>query len=311
MACVAHTRLTTGNDWAAKRFIHCHSMRVVERPARRRELFFLEACRYVHSFGAQALLALVFASPVAIYGVELQKTTQDAFEKYVQRTEARIEAELRHTDQFLWVDTLPASRRGTLYERLRQGQLIIERMEMPGNVKQIDIPNGLIHHWVGVIFIPGVKLAETLTLLQDYNNHYKIYNPDVMSSKLLRRDGDHFTIYLRLYKKKIITTVFSTEHEVGYFTVDGTRAYSRSRSTRIAEVEDPGLADEHEKPVGNDHGFLWRINAYWRFQEKDGVPTMRELVCRVVGLEMPFKLVVPPNQKLPSSETQPCNLLKS
>src|SRR6266436_9350555 len=34
------------------------------------------------------------------------------------------------------------------------------------------------------------------------------------------------------------------------------------------------------------------------------VPPMRELVCRVTGLETPFKLVVPPNQKFPSSDTQ-------
>jgi hypothetical protein len=23
-------------------------------------------------------------------------------------------------------------------------------------------------------------------------------------------------------------------------------------------------------PVGNDHGFLWRLDSYWRFEERDG-----------------------------------------
>ena len=55
-----------------------------------------------------------------------------------------------------------------------------------------------------------------------------------------------------------------------YFPVDATHCRSRSVSTRIAEVEDAGLPNEREKPVGHDGGFLWRIDSYWRFEEQDG-----------------------------------------
>jgi len=41
-------------------------------------------------------------------------------------------------------------------------------------------------------------------------------------------------------------------------------------STRVAEVESAGEPGEHEKPIGNDSGFLWRLNSYWRFWERDG-----------------------------------------
>jgi hypothetical protein len=34
--------------------------------------------------------------------------------------------------------------------------------------------------------------------------------------------------------------------------------------------EDPGEPDELEMPPGHDHGFLWRLDSYWRFQERDG-----------------------------------------
>jgi len=27
--------------------------------------------------------------------------------------------------------------------------------------------------------------------------------------------------------------------------------------------------DEREKPIGNDRGFLWRLNSYWRYQQVD------------------------------------------
>ena len=47
-------------------------------------------------------------------------------------------------------------------------------------------------------------------------------------------------------------------------------ASSASYATRIAEVKDAGTARETEKPVGDDRGFLWRLNSYWRFEEAWG-----------------------------------------
>jgi hypothetical protein len=35
-------------------------------------------------------------------------------------------------------------------------------------------------------------------------------------------------------------------------------------------VENAGQQDEHELPVGNDHGYVWRLYSYWRIEEKDG-----------------------------------------
>jgi hypothetical protein len=35
-------------------------------------------------------------------------------------------------------------------------------------------------------------------------------------------------------------------------------------------VEDPGKGNEHEKPPGDDDGFLWRMETWWRMVEADG-----------------------------------------
>jgi hypothetical protein len=35
-------------------------------------------------------------------------------------------------------------------------------------------------------------------------------------------------------------------------------------------VESPGTPSEREKPVGNDSGYLWRLNSYWRVLQRDG-----------------------------------------
>jgi hypothetical protein len=147
---------------------------------------------------------------------------------------------------------------------------VIERLETLDGGKKIQVPGGLIHHWIGTVFIPGATLAQTLALEEDYDHHQDFFRPDVTRSKVLRHEGSDFVVQLRFYKKKIITTVLDTEHHVHYRAVDSTKEWSRSYTTRIQEVVDPGESGERLEQEGHDRGFLWRMNTYWRFEEKDG-----------------------------------------
>ena len=96
------------------------------------------------------------------------------------------------------------------------------------------------------------------------------YAPDVERSRLESRDGDHFRVFLRFRRHKVITVVLNTEHEVQYFHDGPERAHSRSSAVRIAEVENAGESDEREKTSGDDGGFLWRMETWWRMEEGDG-----------------------------------------
>lgn len=215
-----------------------------------------------------------FAQPAS--AVDLEPRTVQAFDHYAQITETQIDSELASRSPYLWVERLPAERRAIADAQLRAGEVVIERLDalapngQANQGKPIAVPGGLIHHWIGTIFIPGATLAQTLAVEQDYDHHQEYFRPDVMRSKILRHDGNDFLIQMRLYKKKIITTVLDTEHEVHYTMVDATHAWSRSRTTRIQEVDNAGEANERLEPVGHDRGFLWRMNTYWRFEEKDG-----------------------------------------
>ncbi len=215
-------------------------------------------------------LAFAYVLPESAGGAELKQETTEAFNQYVRVTEDRMAEELRDARTFLWVDGFPGPQRDKLYTQLRRGEIVIERLETLEREKRIRVPNGLIHHWVAVSFVPGVTLQKVLTLLQDYDHHEAIYKPDVLRSRLLNADGNCFKIYVRLHQKAILTAVFNAEFDVSYFPLDENRTHSRSYSTRIAELENPDRSDEREKPIGKDRGFLWRLNSYWRFQEKDG-----------------------------------------
>jgi len=219
------------------------------------------------------LLALSLLAPQApeALSVELNPKTLEVFSQYVQLAESRIQSELARPGAFLYIEGLSEPRRSEVLARLERGDVYMEQLRRrDSSGAELDPPHGIIHHWVGAVFIPGANLRQTLDLVEDYDHHQDIYKPEVVRSRLVLRAGNDFKIYYRLRKKKVITVTLNTDHDVQYFPVDATHCYSRSYSTRIAEVENADQPGEHEKPVGHDSGFLWRMNSYWRFEERGG-----------------------------------------
>jgi hypothetical protein len=200
----------------------------------------------------------------------LNAEARGAFNRYVQLTEQRIAGEVRPGGAFLMLDRLPANGRAVAYAALRGGELRIERLETRDNGHSIECPGCIIHHWIGIVFISGATLEKTLWLVQDYDHHAEAYSPQVVRAKLISHAGDDFHIFMRLRQKKVITVTLDTEHDVHYDRIDSTRTASRSISTRVQQVEDAGEPGERDSPEGRDDGFLWRINSYWRFVERDG-----------------------------------------
>lgn len=206
---------------------------------------------------AAALILMGTAAPTA----ELRKETVRAFEDYVRKTESRLDARVASAD-FLWVD----DSKQTL-NAVSKGDVAIQARVKGG---EMEVPHGLIHDWIGAVFIPGTTLERVLAAVQDYDRNKYTHKPEVIDSRLLSRNGNDFRIFLKLRKKKVITVVLNTEHRVHYAPVSKTQWQSRSYSTRIAEVSDAGEPGERELPPGNDHGFLWRLYSFWRFAERDG-----------------------------------------
>ena len=213
-----------------------------------------------------ALLPLSAEAPQLLHPTLSEKTVR-AFNTYIAQTEEKNAKSLR-SGNFLWVDDQDKSRKQSAYDELQRGDVLIERIQNPH--RSAGMTGGMIHDWEGIIFIPGVKLPKVLTILQDYNQQATYFAPDVEQARIEEQSGDEFRIFLRLRRVKIITVVLDTEHTVTYFHDSPTRAHSRSSAVRIAEVENPGTKWEKELRPGQDNGFLWRMETWWRMEEKDG-----------------------------------------
>lgn len=225
--------------------------------------------------------------------VQLNAPTLQAFEAYIHQAETEMEKTLPGVGRFLW-----SEQENERSREVGRGQVVSQFWSGRGPVK---IPNGLIHDWVAAMFIPGTTILKVFAVIQDYDNHKNIYEPEVIDSKLIRRDDNDFQIYLRLLKKKIIVVVLDTDHAVHYRQISRTQWVCRSYTTRIAEVQNAGSQNERVLQPDTGYGFLWRLNSYWRFEERDGGVVVE---CRAISLtrDVPFGLgwaIEPIIQKLP------------
>ena len=213
---------------------------------------------------------LLVAVPGETAAAKLKPETLRAWETYVQLTEKRVNSELGSTTGFLRADFLKPADAAPITGAIKAGQVFIQKVRTRGaDGKEVPVPDGLIHHWFGAVFVPNVSLDAVLQLVKDYDQQQR-YFKEVEKSKLLARNGDTFEVYYRFVRKKVVTVHYNTDHTVVYRRHQDGRESSRTFTTKIAEVQNPGTDSESEKPIGDDSGYLWRLNSFWRFKQQDG-----------------------------------------
>lgn len=221
------------------------------------------------------LLLLLFA--VSLHA-QLKPETLKGFHSYIESLESKLEKQNQSRERFLWIDRDPARRK-----QVQLGTIVTEQVVTP------NIPLGLIQHWIGGVFLPSKTIDQVVRVDQDYNRHKILYQPDVIDSKILSHQGNHFRVFLRLKKEKVITVVLDTRHEVDYIPLDKDRLFSRSRCDDVREVKDPGRSNEQVLAVGEGTGFMWAINSYWRMAERDG-GVYAECEAVTLSRDIPFGL---------------------
>ncbi|MGB2634943.1 MAG: hypothetical protein WAM58_13495 [Candidatus Acidiferrum sp.] len=248
----------------------------------------------------------------------IEAATIEAFGQYIAKIEAQNAASLRQGPS-LWVDGLPVREQKETIAKLKNGEVAMRRLSVNSAGENANVPGGMIHDWEGIVFVPGVKIDDVLKILQDYDHQATYYAPDVEKARIESRNGNEFHVFLRFRRHKVVTVVLDTEHEITYFRDSPLRAHSRSSATRIAQVEDPGGPNEKEKAPGKDDGYLWRMETWWRMEERDGgvyvqneaVTLTRDIPTGLGWLIEPFITKIPKETLEFTLQATRCAVLKS
>jgi hypothetical protein len=203
---------------------------------------------------AVALLCLhatrLFAQPSA--------AAATAFNAYAQSIESRLAQQHRSSTNFLSISSDPQT-----LTRLRSSEVILENLT-PAHAES---SGALLHHWRGTAFAPGATAADFEHLLTNFNAYPKNFSPEVLQASLISQQNGHIFAAIRVRQRHVITVLMDTAYDITFGQLDAHHGYSISQSTRISELDPKtnlALAPSEE------HGFLWRLNTYWSYEERDG-----------------------------------------
>ena len=216
---------------------------------------------------------------------ELKQATLQSWDSYARAVKANMQERATGRRQFLWVDESP-----DLTRRVRGGEALVSSQ---GPVK---VPHGLIHHWAGAIFLPGVTLDEVAGVLNQYDRYQDFYRPMVMKSKVLESSDDHVRASLLMMQKAFgVTAAVETETEIHISKLDANRMYSLSDSTRVQEIAEYGQPHEHPFPEGREPGYVWRTFNVTRLEERDGgVYVEMETIALSRGIPWELRWIIEP-----------------
>jgi hypothetical protein len=219
--------------------------------------------RFFHLRAAPILLALLV--PISSYAqipVTLKPKTLAEFEAYAHKVETEELTSQWRSAHFLRIDGDPANR-----QRVLDGELSIREGT---EVNPVDIADGLIHDWIGDVFLPNTSMQKVVAMLQDFNKHAAIYS-EITQSRLLSRNGNSVSGYWRLEKKdQVIPIVLDVIDDAKYEEISPGKWVSHSYAKNIVEVENAGKLNEKKLRSGRGNGFLWRLYAYWSLESTNG-----------------------------------------
>lgn len=199
---------------------------------------------------------------LAAAAVQAQPTPQAvaAFDGYVHRVESRLAGE-RASDN--WFVVVPANAQ----DKLKRHEIVVEELTPAGG---LSAPGALIHDWRGTAFVPGVTVVEFSHLLANFAAYPQMFSPQVLRARVASQDNASARVTLRVVQKHVLTVVLDTTYAVQFGDLDARHGWSTSRSTEIREIEGAGTTHERALGPSADHGFLWRMNTYWSYAERDG-----------------------------------------
>lgn len=216
-----------------------------------------------------AALILGLCCSTAALAAQLKPQTVDDWNNYVKATDQQMNKRASGESPFLWLESRPNG-----LSRAHNGEIVVAPFE---EHVPLHVHGGLIHHWVGASFIPGVHVNDILVILRDYPRYKEIYHPGVIDSALAPAAGtsasgvgaDFFTVRLR-NQSELAKTAIDATYTASCVQMDLKRAYIVAYTTRIQEIDHFGERSQRELPPDEGNGYLWRLYTTTRLVERDG-----------------------------------------
>jgi len=213
----------------------------------------------------------------------LESRMESGWQRYVVASERRMLRETGDATRFLAMDFAPSA--ASDRQTVTSGEPVVARMPetVGADGRAIEIPDAWLHHWRGAILLRNATLDGVFARLQESVPK----SSDVLASRILGRTPEGLRVFLRIQRSQSlagllnVTLVYNTEHAVSFARPTAGRGLSTSIATRIAQVYEAGTPIERELKPGEDHGFLWRWNSYWRYQQ---TPAGVIAECEVLSL---------------------------
>jgi len=213
--------------------------------------------------GCCGLLVLICLAGCPKCGaVEPTPVAVSAFNAYVHGVERRLLEQHRSQSGFL-VENAAVRETGT---RLRGGELVVEKLT-PADWSS---EGAMLHDWRGTAFAPGATAADFELLMKDFDGYPRHFAPQVVRAKVEGQQGAELRAAMRVKQKHVITVVMDIRYDFGFGRLDGQHGWSIARSTRVDEIDGAGTKQERVVSGAEEHGFLWRLDTYWSYEERDG-----------------------------------------
>jgi hypothetical protein len=213
---------------------------------------------------AKVLLGIVlFATARPAIAHELMTETVNAWEEYIRGADLRMQERLAGQKSFLWIDESPDRR-----QQIMRGDILVAPVIAQGIKK---VPNGLIHDWIGGVFIPGATIEDLSATALDYSRYKEFYKPVIVESKMLEctETGQKFSM---LWHRKVlfVNAAMQGEYVAHEVRVGSHRGYNVSNTLRMQEIENYGRPNQKLLPPDTGTGFIWRLHSIARYEERNG-----------------------------------------
>jgi hypothetical protein len=239
---------------------------------------------------AFTILLLLLSAAMSNAAQPKQETLQ-AWEDHIRDVKASMENRAKGNCPFLWIDESPE-----MMQRVKSGEVVVTSHD-PGKV-----PQGMIHHWVGAMFIPNVTFEQAMKVLSNYDRYNDFYKPLITKSVVVEREGDNAKVsVLAVQKVFSVTAAVETDNQVQVVRLNSEKAYIMSDALRVQEIADYGQPGEHPFPEDRRPGYVWRSFVLQRVEQRDGgVYIEVETIALSRGIPLEFRwLIKPVTDQLP------------